>query len=72
MANLIIIFRLLSAVSPKGMFKAVIREEKENKESKKQYLEVWCRHNLVHCVDLTSLDIHGDVYADCMFILSIV
>ncbi|CAK1595792.1 unnamed protein product [Parnassius mnemosyne] len=58
---------LLSAVSPKGMYKAVIREEKEGKESKKQYLEVWCRHNLAHCIDLTALDIHGDVYADSEF-----
>ncbi|XP_068631647.1 acylamino-acid-releasing enzyme-like isoform X2 [Battus philenor] len=58
---------LLSAVSPKGMFKAVIREEKEGKDAKKQYLEVWCKHNLAHCVDLTALDIHGDVYADSEF-----
>ncbi|CAH2038013.1 unnamed protein product, partial [Iphiclides podalirius] len=58
---------LLSAVSPKGMFKALIREEKEGKESKKQYLEVWCQHKLDHCIDLTSLDVHGDVYADSEF-----
>ncbi|XP_045535567.1 acylamino-acid-releasing enzyme-like [Papilio machaon] len=57
---------LLSSVSPKGMFKALIREEKEGKD-KKQYLEVWCRHNLAHCIDLTALDVHGDVYADSEF-----
>ncbi|XP_013143023.1 PREDICTED: acylamino-acid-releasing enzyme-like [Papilio polytes] len=57
---------LLSSVSPKGMFKAVIREEKEGKD-KKQYLEVWCKHNLEHCIDLTALDLHGDVYADSEF-----
>ncbi|XP_059059137.1 acylamino-acid-releasing enzyme-like [Achroia grisella] len=56
---------LLSAVSPRDTYRAVIREEKD--KDKKQYLEVWSKSNLVHCVDLTALDIHGDVYADSEF-----
>ncbi|XP_026332967.1 acylamino-acid-releasing enzyme-like [Hyposmocoma kahamanoa] len=58
---------LLSAVSPGGRYKAIIREEKDTKEVKKQYLEVWSRATLAHCVDLTALDLHGDVYADSEF-----
>ncbi|KOB73692.1 putative acylpeptide hydrolase, partial [Operophtera brumata] len=55
---------LLSAVSPRETYKALIREEKNGKETKKQYLEVWSKSTLQHCIDLTALDIHGDVYAD--------
>ncbi|XP_063362005.1 acylamino-acid-releasing enzyme-like isoform X1 [Cydia amplana] len=59
---------LLSAVSPKETFKAVIREEKDNKDTKKQYLEIWrLNAGLTNCIDLTALDIHGDVYADSEF-----
>ncbi|KAL4719687.1 hypothetical protein ACJJTC_003008, partial [Scirpophaga incertulas] len=58
---------LLSAISPQESYKAVIREEKESKDSKKQYLEVWQKNNLIHSVNLTALDIHGDVYADGEF-----
>ncbi|CAG9786385.1 unnamed protein product, partial [Diatraea saccharalis] len=58
---------LLSSISPQETFKAVIREEKDGKDAKKQYLEVWKKNNLVHSIDLTALDIHGDVYADGEF-----
>ncbi|XP_073945001.1 acylamino-acid-releasing enzyme-like isoform X2 [Choristoneura fumiferana] len=59
---------LLSAVSPKETFKAVIREEKDSKDAKKQYLEIWKNNaGLTNCIDLTALDIHGDVYADSEF-----
>ncbi|CAB3253916.1 unnamed protein product [Arctia plantaginis] len=58
---------LLSAVSPRETFKALIREEKNGKDAKKQYLEVWSKNTLAHSVDLTALDIHGDVYADGEF-----
>ncbi|KAJ2939170.1 hypothetical protein O0L34_g8482 [Tuta absoluta] len=58
---------LLSAVSPRETFKAVIREEKDAKDTKKQYLEVWSNQTLAHAIDLTALDIHGDVYADSEF-----
>lgn len=60
---------LLTAVSPKENFKAVIREEKDDKDSskKKFFLEVWSKTSLKHSIDLTSLDIHGDVYADSEF-----
>lgn len=57
---------LLSAISPRETFKALIREQKEGKD-KKQYLEVWSKNSLAHSVDLTALDIHGDVYADSEF-----
>ncbi|XP_030022187.1 acylamino-acid-releasing enzyme isoform X2 [Manduca sexta] len=58
---------LLSAVSPKETFKAIVREEKNGKDSKKQYLEVWSKSTLAHSLDLTALDVHGDVYADSEF-----
>lgn len=54
-------------MSPLETYKAVIREEKDSKDAKKQYLEVWSKNKLAHCIDLTALDIHGDVYADCKF-----
>lgn len=56
---------MLSAVSPHETYKAIIREEKNDKDTKKQYLEVWNKKTLAHCIDLTALDLHGDVYADC-------
>ncbi|XP_053607097.1 acylamino-acid-releasing enzyme-like isoform X2 [Plodia interpunctella] len=58
---------LLSSISPLETYRAVIREEKDKKDAKKQYLEVWSRNNLEHSIDLTALDIHGDVYADSEF-----
>ncbi|KAJ8730347.1 hypothetical protein PYW07_017385 [Mythimna separata] len=58
---------LLSAVSPRETYRALIREEKNGKEAKKQFLEVWSKKTLAHSVDLTSLDKHGDVYADSEF-----
>ncbi|XP_026725351.1 acylamino-acid-releasing enzyme-like isoform X1 [Trichoplusia ni] len=58
---------LLSAISPRETFKAIIREEKTGKDTKKQFLEVWNKNTLAHCVDLTALDMHGDVYADSEF-----
>ncbi|KAH9628629.1 hypothetical protein HF086_007834 [Spodoptera exigua] len=41
---------ILSAVSPRETFKALIREEKNGKDSKKQYLELWSRNTLAHSV----------------------
>ncbi|XP_046959619.1 acylamino-acid-releasing enzyme-like [Vanessa cardui] len=60
---------LLTAVSPKENYKAVIREEKDDKENSKRkiFLEVWTKTTLKNSIDLTSLDIHGDVYADSEF-----
>ncbi|XP_050346511.1 acylamino-acid-releasing enzyme-like isoform X2 [Nymphalis io] len=60
---------LLTAVSPKEKYRAVIREEKDDKDNSKRklYLEVWSKTTLKNSVDLTSLDIHGDVYADSEF-----
>ncbi|XP_045771470.1 acylamino-acid-releasing enzyme-like isoform X1 [Maniola jurtina] len=60
---------LLTAISPKENFKAVIREEKEDKDGakKKFFLEVWSSTSLKHSIDLTALDIHGDVYTDSEF-----
>uniref|UniRef100_A0A2A4JP98 Acylamino-acid-releasing enzyme n=1 Tax=Heliothis virescens TaxID=7102 RepID=A0A2A4JP98_HELVI len=58
---------ILSAISPRENYKAIIREEKNGKDTKKQYLEVWNTNTLSQSVDLTALDIHGDVYADSEF-----
>ncbi|XP_038211938.1 acylamino-acid-releasing enzyme-like isoform X2 [Zerene cesonia] len=58
---------LLSSVSPNDTYKAVIREEKNGKDNKKCYLEVWSKSYLAHTIDLTALDVHGDVYADGEF-----
>lgn len=57
---------LLSSTSPSEKFRAVIRRL-ENKDDKKQFLEIWDRGKLLRCVDLNSLDIHGDVYTDIDF-----
>ncbi|XP_052740121.1 acylamino-acid-releasing enzyme [Bicyclus anynana] len=60
---------ILTAVSPKETFKAVIREAKDDKDGskKKFFLEVWSSAGLKHSIDLNALDIHGDVYADAEF-----
>ncbi|XP_072932261.1 acylamino-acid-releasing enzyme-like [Epargyreus clarus] len=55
---------LLSAVSPSEAFRAVIREDRDGKDNKKQYMEVWSKNTLVHSVDLSALEVHGDVYTD--------
>ncbi|XP_045520329.1 acylamino-acid-releasing enzyme-like isoform X2 [Pieris brassicae] len=57
---------LLSAVSPKETYKAIIREEKNGKDNK-CFLEVWSKNCLAHSIDLTALDVHGNVYADAEF-----
>ncbi|GBP39847.1 Acylamino-acid-releasing enzyme [Eumeta japonica] len=57
---------LLSTTSPSGRYKAIIREEKDNKDVKKQYLEIWEAYTK-QSIDLKALDIHGDVYADGEF-----
>lgn len=58
-----IYFRLLKSHSPSEKFKAVLRDV-ENKEGRKQFLEIWQQHNLKRSVDLNTLDLHGDVYTD--------
>ncbi|XP_045497001.1 acylamino-acid-releasing enzyme-like isoform X1 [Colias croceus] len=58
---------LLSSISPNDTYKAIIREEKNGKDSKKCFLEVWSKSCLAHTIDLTALDVHGDVYADGEF-----
>ncbi|XP_034830331.1 acylamino-acid-releasing enzyme-like isoform X2 [Maniola hyperantus] len=60
---------LLTSISPKENFKAVVREEKDDKDGakKKFFLEVWSSTSLKHSIDLTALDIHGDVYTDSEF-----
>ncbi|XP_060802814.1 acylamino-acid-releasing enzyme isoform X2 [Amyelois transitella] len=58
---------LLSSISPSESYRAVIREEKDKKDVKKQYLEVWSKSTLTHSIDLTAVDVHGDVYADSEF-----
>ncbi|XP_025831069.1 acylamino-acid-releasing enzyme isoform X2 [Agrilus planipennis] len=54
---------LLSRTSPSENYRAVIREI-EGKDSRKQLLEIWSHQNLHHAVDLSALELHGDVYAD--------
>nr|XP_032521499.1 acylamino-acid-releasing enzyme-like isoform X3 [Danaus plexippus plexippus] len=59
---------LLVAYSPNETYKAVISEEKDEKDSKKKFfLEIWTMNCLSRSIDLTALDIHGDVYADSEF-----
>lgn len=55
--------RLLSAISPSEKYRAVLRDIES-----KQYLEVWQKQNLTRNIDLTALDVHGQVYADGLFI----
>ncbi|CAG4979376.1 unnamed protein product [Colias eurytheme] len=58
---------LLSSISPNDTYKAIIREENNGKDSKKCFLEVWSKSCLAHTIDLTALDVHGDVYDDGEF-----
>lgn len=50
---------LLTVVSPSEHFKAVLREL-----DSKQYLEIWLNSNLTRNIDLSALDVHGNVYTD--------
>ncbi|CAG9584376.1 unnamed protein product [Danaus chrysippus] len=59
---------LLVAYSPNESYKAVISEEKDEKDYKKKFfLEIWSENCLSRSIDLTALDLHGDVYADSEF-----
>ncbi|CAH0554422.1 unnamed protein product [Brassicogethes aeneus] len=53
---------VLSRVSKSEKFRAVLREN-----DSKQFLEIWHSENLIRCVDLNALDVHGNVYADVEF-----
>lgn len=55
--------RILSAVSPSGLSRAVLREftPSEGGGKKQQHLEIWSDNQLFQLVDLTLLDKHGDV-----------
>lgn len=55
----------LISTSPSEKFRAVLRDI-DNKE-KKQFLEIWDQQKLFRSVDLTALDLHGDVYSDGEF-----
>uniref|UniRef100_H3CHL9 Acylamino-acid-releasing enzyme n=1 Tax=Tetraodon nigroviridis TaxID=99883 RepID=H3CHL9_TETNG len=53
---------LLGALSPVRGLRAVVRETGDH-----QLLEIWDRHGLSKCLDLTSLNKHGRVYDDAQF-----
>ncbi|XP_034733471.1 S9 family peptidase [Etheostoma cragini] len=53
---------LLSGLSPIRALRAVVRET-----SGQQLLEIWDRHGLRKCLNLTALNKHGRVYDDAQF-----
>ncbi|XP_041860823.1 S9 family peptidase [Melanotaenia boesemani] len=53
---------LLSRLSPIQGLRAVVRETGSH-----QLLEIWDRHGLRKCLNLTALNIHGRVYDDAQF-----
>ncbi|XP_060528020.1 acylamino-acid-releasing enzyme-like [Cylas formicarius] len=53
---------ILSIISESKNLRAVLREN-----DTKQFLEIWKNNNLLRCVDLGGLDIHGNVYSDGEF-----
>ncbi|XP_076266303.1 acylamino-acid-releasing enzyme-like isoform X2 [Rhynchophorus ferrugineus] len=53
---------LLTRTSPSRKYKAVLREN-----DSKQFLEIWQHHSILRTVDLSSLDIHGNIYTDAEF-----
>lgn len=59
----------MSVVSPSENFKAILRESTDSKDNRKQYLEIWKNRYMKQCMDLAALEIHGDVYTDCKYIL---
>uniref|UniRef100_A0A0A9XJL5 Acylamino-acid-releasing enzyme n=2 Tax=Lygus hesperus TaxID=30085 RepID=A0A0A9XJL5_LYGHE len=60
---------LMTSYSPSFKFKSVLRDVPPSgtKATKKQHLEIWQNHAMKHLFDLTSLDLHGDVYTDAEF-----
>ncbi|KAF6204297.1 hypothetical protein GE061_002637 [Apolygus lucorum] len=60
---------LMTSYSPSFKLKCVLRDVPPTgtKAVKKQHLEIWQNHSMKHLFDLTSLDLHGDVYTDSEF-----
>ncbi|XP_054284993.1 acylamino-acid-releasing enzyme-like isoform X1 [Macrosteles quadrilineatus] len=61
---------LLSAWSPSGVGRAVLREHDNGGAGaggKKQHLEIWRDNRLAQLIDLSMLDQHGDVYTSGEF-----
>ncbi|XP_071446546.1 acylamino-acid-releasing enzyme-like [Hetaerina americana] len=62
---------ICSSVSHTEKFQAVVRETVADSDksgnSKKLFLEIWKHGQLWKNVDLTALNVHGDVYADSNF-----
>jgi hypothetical protein len=51
--------------SPSSQYRGLFRETlPAGKTPKKQFLEIWQRNKLWKVIDLTSLELHGDVYTD--------
>lgn len=49
--------------SPLEIYKAVIKEF-DNKEVRIFCLEIWSNSNLIHTIDLASLELHGEPCTD--------
>lgn len=57
----------LSAESPSGKYRAVLRKVKDKKGEDKQYIEVWSDACKLHNIEVEQLDQHGKVYEDDQF-----
>lgn len=55
----------MSSISKSNQFRAVIRElPQQDSNPKKQILEIWKCTQLYKTFELSTLDIHGDIYID--------
>ncbi|KAL1132333.1 hypothetical protein AAG570_010289, partial [Ranatra chinensis] len=59
---------LMAEHSPSATYRALFRETPATgKNPKKQFLEVWKKNKITKVIDLTALEVHGDVYTDYEF-----
>lgn len=53
----------MSAMTYDEKFRAVLRQVTID-NSKKEFIEIWDKQHLVKNYDLSTLDVHGNVYTD--------
>lgn len=61
----------MSASTEDQQWQAVLRQTVVD-SSPKQFIEIWDKQCLAKTYDLTAFDVHGDVYTDCSYSLTII
>lgn len=59
--------RLASKITDDNQRRAVLRSASGKEKDSKQFIEIWDKQHQIKNYDLSSLDVHGDVYTDTEF-----